>query len=156
MAEVYLTKEGFEKAREELARLRKQKDELTVEIQDAKAQGDLKENAGYHYAREKQGMVMQRINELELKLREAKLVDSSAAPSDDVRLGATVHLHDEKNGNDLFYTLVSTDEADPAERKISVSSPLAQGLLGAKAGKVVTVRLPAGEKVFKVTKIEYR
>ncbi len=156
MAEIYLSKDGYEKLKEELAKLTRQKNDLSVEINEAREQGDLKENAGYIYGKEKQSMVMQRINELEMKLRDAKIVDSSAANYDDVRLGATVTLRDENTGATIIYTLCSSDEADPSAGRISVSSPLAQGLLGATAGRNLKILLPSGEKNLTVLKIEYK
>ena len=156
MPEVYLTKDGYEKLQAELADLKKQKNDLTVEINEAREQGDLKENAGYIYGKQKQDVVMKRINELELRLRSAKIVDNLAVNKDEVRLGATVTMRDENTKATLIYTLSAADEADPSEGRISVSSPLAQGLLGAAAGKTVTVRLPSGEKTLTVLSIEYR
>ncbi len=156
MAETYLTKEGFEKLQAELADLKKQKNELSVEINDAREQGDLKENAGYIYGKQKQGVLMTRISELELRLRSARIVDNLAVNKDQISLGATVTMKDENSGNTATYTLVSADEADPSEGKISVSSPLAQGLLGSAAGKSVKVRLPSGERQYAILKVEYK
>lgn len=156
MTETYLTKDGYEKLQAELADLKKQKNDLSIEINDAREQGDLKENAGYIYGKQKQDVVMKRINELELRLRSAKIVDKLAVNKDQVSLGATVTMTDARNGATLIYTLCSADEADPSEGRISVSSPLAQGLLGATAGATVTVRLPSGEKVLAIQKVEYK
>lgn len=156
MSETYLTKEGFEKLQAELAALKKEKAELAVEIDEARQQGDLKENAGYIYGKQKQNVLMNRISELELRLRGARIVDNLAINKDEVRLGATVTMRDENNGRTLIYTLSSADEADPTEGRISVSSPLAQGLLGAAAGATVTVNLPSGEKKLAILKVEYR
>ena len=156
MTEIYLTRDGYEKLQAELSDLKKQKNDLSAEINEAREQGDLKENAGYIYGKQKQDVVMKRINELELRLRSAKIVDKLAVNKDQISLGATVTMRDEKNGATLIYTLCSADEADPSEGRISVSSPLAQGLLGAAAGATVTVRLPSGEKVLSIQKVEYK
>jgi transcription elongation factor GreA len=156
MTETYLTKEGFEKLQADLAELKRQKNELSVEINDAREQGDLKENAGYIYGKEKQSQIMTRISELELRLRSAKIVDNMAVNKDNIRLGATATIRDENTKATLIYTLCSADEADPSEGRISVSSPLAQGLLGGAAGTTVTVRLPSGEKRLAILKVEYR
>ncbi len=157
MPDVYLTKEGFEKLQAELTELKRQKNELSVEINEAREQGDLKENAGYIYGKEKQSQVMSRINELEVRLRSAKIVDNSLAINkDEIRLGATVTMRDENTKATLTYTLSSADEADPSAGKISVSSPLAQGLLGSEAGATVKVRLPSGEKELAILKVEYK
>lgn len=156
MSDIYLTKDGFEKLQAELADLKRQKNEINIEVNEAREQGDLKENAGYIYGKQKQSQLMSRISELELRLRSAKLADNLAVNKDEVRLGATVTMRDEATGNTTVYTLSSADEADPAEGRISVSSPLAQGLLGAAEGASVTVRLPSGEKRLAILKIEYK
>ncbi len=156
MSEIYLTKDGFEKLQAELTDLKRQKNELSVEINEAREQGDLKENAGYIYGKEKQSQVMTRISELEVRLRNAKIVDNLAINKDEIRLGATVTMRDENTQATLIYTLSSADEADPSAGKISVSSPLAQGLLGAAAGATVKVRLPSGEKQLSILKVEYK
>lgn len=156
MTEVYLTKEGFEKLQADLAELKRQKNEINIEVNEAREQGDLKENAGYIYGKEKQSQLMTRISELELRLRSAKIVDNMAVNKDQISLGATVTMRDENSKATLVYTLSSADEADPSEGKISVSSPLAQGLLGAAAGASVKVRLPSGEKHLAILKVEYK
>jgi transcription elongation factor GreA len=158
MSDIYLTKDGFDKLQEELADLKRQKNELSVEINEAREQGDLKENAGYIYGKQKQSQLMSRISELELRLRNAKLVDNNNTSfnKDEIRLGATVTMRDENSGSTTTYKLSSADEADPSAGKISVSSPLAQGLLGAAAGASVKVRLPSGEKHLAILKVEYK
>jgi transcription elongation factor GreA len=157
MSETYLTKDGFEKLQADLAELKRQKNELSVEINEAREQGDLKENAGYIYGKQKQSQLMSRISELELRLRNAKIVDNSLnINKDEVRLGATVTMRDEATKATLVYTLSSADEADPSAGKISVSSPLAQGLLGSGAGASVKVNLPSGEKNLAILKVEYK
>ncbi len=156
MSDIYLTKDGFEKLQAELVILKIQKNELSVEINEAREQGDLKENAGYIYGKEKQNQVMQRISDLELRLRSAKIVDNLAVDKEQVSLGATVTMRDENSGSNITYTLSSADEADPSSGKISVSSPLAQGLLGAATGASVKISLPSGEKRFSILKIEYK
>jgi transcription elongation factor GreA len=156
MTEIYLTKDGFEKLQAELLDLKRQKNEINIEVNDAREQGDLKENAGYIYGKQKQSQLMSRINELELRLRSAKIVDNMAINKDNIRLGATVTMRDENTKATLVYTLSSADEADPTEGKISVSSPLAQGLLGASAGELVKVRLPNGEKHLAILKVDYK
>jgi transcription elongation factor GreA len=156
MAEIYLTKEGYEKLKEELARLNREKLEISNEVEETRAQGDLKENAGYHAAKEKQGMIFSRIHDLQTKLQSARLVEDLQVNKDEIRFGATVTMQDVVSKNRMVYTLCSADEADPGQGKISVASPLAQGLLGAKAGSTVRVRLPGGEKSLEILKVEYR
>ena len=156
MSDVYLTKEGYEKLKEELEKLNHEKLEIAREVDETRAQGDLKENAGYHAAKERQGMIFSRIHDLQIKLQNAKLVDDLQINKDEIRLGATVTMMDEVSKNRIVYTLGSTDEADPGQGIISVSSPLAQGLLGAKAGETVRIKLPGGEKILGILKVEYK
>ena len=156
MAEVYLTKEGFEKVKQDLARLKEEKAKLEIEIEAARQQGDLSENAGYTYAREKKNIVLDRISELEHKLRTAKLVENSNLDKDEVGIGATVYIFDIALKKEKVYTLTSEDEADPAEGKISVSSPFAQGILGHRLGETVEIKLPAKTKTVTIKKIEYK
>ncbi len=153
MAETYVTRAGFEKLRAEMEPLLEQKRQLSKDIAEAREKGDLKENAEYHSAKEKLGLVMTRIAQLEEKLRTAKIIDETKGPKDAVAIGCRVTLKDE-DGDESSYILVGAEEADPAESKISVFSPLAQGLLGKKTGEKATVQLPAGTRSFRVSKIE--
>ena len=156
MSDTYLTKEGYEKLKEELAKLNSEKLDIAREVDETRAQGDLKENAGYHAAKEKLGMIFSRIHDLQTKLQSAMLVDGLQVNKDEIRFGATVTMLDGASKSKLVYTLCSADEADPGQGKISVASPLAQGLLGAKAGTTVRIKLPGGEKTLEIQKVEYR
>jgi transcription elongation factor GreA len=156
MSDVYLTRDGYEKLKEELVKLNREKLDISNEVEETRAQGDLKENAGYHAAKEKLGMIFSRIHDLQTKLQNAKLVEDLQINKDEIRFGATVTMLDGVLKNRLVYTLCSADEADPGQGKISVASPLAQGLLGAKAGTTVRVKLPSGEKSLEILKVEYR
>jgi transcription elongation factor GreA len=156
MSDVYLTKEGYEKLKEELAKLNREKIDIAREVDETRAQGDLKENAGYHAAKERQGMIFSRIHALQTKLQTAKLVDDLQVNKEEICLGATVTIVDEASKHQLTYTLCSADEADPTLGRISVSSPLAQGLLGSKAGLKVRIKLPSGEKSLEILKVEYK
>ena len=155
MADVYLTKEGFEKVRQELEKLNETRKALEAEIEEARQQGDLSENAGYTYAREKKNIVLDKINELEIKLRTAKLVDKINLERDEIGLGAEVVYFDTSLNKEKTYLLTSEDEADPAAGRISVSSPLAQGLLGHRLGETVEIKLPAKSKTVVIKKITY-
>ncbi|MBP5288075.1 MAG: transcription elongation factor GreA [Elusimicrobiales bacterium] len=155
MADVYLTKEGFEKVRQELEKLNETRKALEAEIEEARQQGDLSENAGYTYAREKKNIVLDKINELEIKLRTAKLVDKINLERDEIGLGAEVVYFDTSLNKEKTYLLTSEDEADPAAGRISVSSPLAQGLLGHRLGETVEIKLPAKTKTVVIKKITY-
>lgn len=152
--ETYLTREGFEKLRKDMDALQEQKRELSKMIGEAREQGDLRENAGYQYAKEKQADVMRRIMELEQKLSKARLIEETKIAKDEVRIGAKVTLKDVSSNMEFSYTFVGQEESDPSNGKLSVHSPLGQSLLGLKLNEKVTVNLPAGKKVFQILKIE--
>jgi len=156
MQPIYITREGYEKLLKDLEDLRKLKADLSVEIGEAMSQGDLRENAAYTYAKEKQAETLVRIGELEAKIKSAQLTDNLQVDKSEARIGATVTFEDRASGKKFSYTLVGTDEADPSEGKISVDSPLARAVLGKKEGEEFTAHLPVGEKHFKLVKLEYK
>lgn len=143
---VYLTKEGLQKIKDELAYLKGEKqEELASKLQTAIAQGDLKENADYHAAKEEQGFVEGRIKDLEDSLRRAKIIQD-VGPADKVRVGHTVTVVEV--GEDDFeetYHIVGAHEADPSNGRISNESPIGRALLGAKKGQIVSVATPGGQ-----------
>ena len=150
----YFSKEGYEKLSKELENLKTVKRrELSRAIGEARAHGDISENAEYDAAKEAQGLNEKRIAELENKLATAQIIDEDRMASDEVLIGATVKLKDVKSGEELTYTLVAEEEADYAEGKISVSSPVGSGLLNHKEGDAVEIKVPAGVLKYKVIKI---
>ncbi|MDR1942119.1 MAG: transcription elongation factor GreA [Endomicrobium sp.] len=149
---IYLTREGREKLIKEIEDLQKRKPQIQDEIARAREHGDLRENAEYHAAKETLTNLMRRIAEIDAKLSNAKIIEELNIEPDKVFIGVTVTLQDE-DGDDYKYTIVDLEEADPAESKISVQSPLVQGLLGHKAGETVEVELPAGKAKFKILTI---
>jgi transcription elongation factor GreA len=151
MAETFLTRAGYEKLINDLEPLKKMKNQLSQDIAEAREKGDLKENAEYHSAKEKLGEVMTRIAKINDKLQSAKIIDELKVPKGVVSIGGAVTVVDD-DGDEMSFTLVGEDESDPAEGRISVYSPLAQGLLGKKQGEKVTVELPAGPREFKIVK----
>ena len=150
----FLTREGYEKLRKDVDALKEQKRELSKMIGEAREQGDLRENAGYQYAKEKQAEVMRRISDIETKLGSAQLIDDAKIAKDEVRIGATVTMKEMASGAEMTYTFVGQEESDPSAGKLSVHSPLGEGLLGHKKGELVDVNLPAGKKQFKIIKID--
>ncbi len=152
MSGIYLTREGREKLIQELEELQKRKPQIQDEIARAREHGDLRENAEYHAAKETLTNLMRRIAELDTKITGAKIIDDLDIDPDKVFIGVTVTIQDE-DGDDYEYTIVDLEEANPAESKISVQSPLVQGLLGHKVGDTVEVELPAGKTKFKILKI---
>jgi len=150
----YLTKEGYEKLRKKLEYLKTVlRGELSKEIGIARKHGDLKENSEYDAAKNAQGLNEAKIFELESKLSNGRIIDYEDIPTDKVLIGAIVKLKDLDSGEKIQYTLVSELEADFSEGKISVSSPVAQSLLGHKENETVEIKIPAGILRYKILKI---
>ena len=153
MGEVYLTKQGYHKLAEELEYLKTTKRrQLARAVGEARAHGDISENAEYDAAKDAQGLNEKRISELEEKLSEARILDDDM-PKDEVLIGATVKLKDLNSDEELEYILVSELEADYSQNKISVTSPVGAGLLNHKEGDTVEIKIPAGTLKYKVLKI---
>lgn len=152
---IYLTQDGYDKIREELAHLKNVKrPELSVKLQKAIAEGDLRENADYKDAKEQQGFLEGRIMDLEDSLRRAQLIKDEG-PTGKVRIGSTVTMAEVgMEDEEEVYRIVGVHEASPLDGLISNESPIGHALLGAKKGQVVTVMTPRGETKFKVLKIE--
>lgn len=149
-----LTRKGYEKLRKELEHLKTVKRrEFSKAIGQARSHGDLSENAEYEAAKEAQGLNEKRISELEHKLASAELLDHIDITSDEVLIGATVRLKDLNTGEELEYMLVSEEEADYAERKISVTSPVGTGLLNHKVKDTVEIKVPAGILKYQILSI---
>jgi len=154
MKEVYLTRKGHEKLMEELEYLKTVKRrELAKAIGQARAHGDISENADYDAAKEAQGMNEKRVAELEQKLAGARILEDHDIKSDEVLIGATVKLKDLDTDEELEYMLVAGVEADYSQNKISVSSPVGEGLLHHKEGDAVEIKVPAGTLRYKILKI---
>ena len=151
--EIYLTKDGRNKLIDELERLEKRKPVITEEIARAREHGDLKENAEYHAAKETLTKLGKRIAELENKLSRSKLIEEQNIEKGKIFIGVTVTLLEVESGDKYDYTIVDIEEANLQENKISVQSPMAQGLLGHKPGDVVKVSLPGGVLELKILKI---
>ncbi len=151
-----MTRIGYDKLRAELDVLENEKmPEVTKRIAEARAEGDLKENAEYHGARESQGMLQAKINLLKDKLSRSEIVDMSKLPKDEVVFGCTVIVKDLDFGDTEEFTLVGAGEEDFDEGKINVTSPLAQGLIGKKVGEKAEVEVPAGVNKFEILKISF-
>ena len=151
--DIYLTQEGYEKLVNELEQLKTVKRrQLSKAVGEARAHGDISENAEYDAAREAQGHNEKQIVELEDKLARVRILDKDM-PADQVLIGATIKLKDTDTDEQLEYTLVSELEADYAQGKISVTSPVGQGLLGHKENEIVEIKIPAGVLKYKIIKI---
>jgi transcription elongation factor GreA len=157
MSKVPLTVRGAERLREELKRLKGvDRPRIIQAIADARAHGDLKENAEYHAAREQQSFAEGRIQEIEGKLSNAEIIDvTQINAGGKVIFGATVVLADEDAGAEVTYQIVGEDEADIKAGRISVNSPIARGLIGKTEGDSVAIRTPAGEKQFEIVEVRY-
>ena len=127
--------------------------ELPKEIKTARAHGDLSENAEYHAAKERQGMVNARLGQLRQRLAEMSLVNLNNIPRDRVAFGSTVLLNDVTKGAEVQYKIVTSEEADVAGGKISTSSPIGRGLIGKQVGDMITVQTPAGPREFEIRKL---
>ena len=153
-ADIYLTPDGHRKLVEKLERLKTvRRREISKEIEDARSHGDISENAEYDAAKDAQAHNEAGIAELESKLAQAKILDSASMPSDEVLIGAKVLLKDMVTDEELEYTLVSEMEADYAQGKISISSPVGKGLMNRKPGEVAEIKIPAGVLKYKILKI---
>lgn len=149
-----LTYEGMQKMEQELNDLKTVKrKEVAQKIKEARAQGDLSENAEYDAAKEEQGEIETRIAELEKLLRNAEIIDEDVINDEHIQLGNRVKLWDEEYEEELEYSVVGSTEADPMAGRISNESPVGQALIGAKVGDVVEVQTPGGVSTFKVLEI---
>jgi transcription elongation factor GreA len=157
MSKVPLTIAGAATLREELKRLKGEDRQRVIQsIAEARAHGDLKENAEYHAAKEQQSFIEGRIKDIDGKLSNAQIIDvTTLGDANRVVFGATVKVYDEGSDSELTYRIVGEDEADIAQNQISVSSPIARGLIGKEIGDEVTVKAPGGDKSYEILEIQY-
>jgi transcription elongation factor GreA len=157
MSRVPLTARGAERLRKELARLKSEDRPAVIRaIAEARAHGDLKENAEYHAAKEQQGFIEGRIKDIESKLSNAQIIDVSSLPaSGRVVFGSTVLLFDADADAEISYQIVGEDEADIRAGLISVNSPIARALIGKEEGDEVEVRAPGGVRSFEIIEVRY-
>ena len=152
--EVYLTRKGLQKLSEQLESLKTtERQKIARAIGEARAQGDISENAEYDAAKDAQAHNEARIADLELKLSNVRIIENENIPGDKAYIGAFVSLKDLDSKEEIKYQLVSAEEASFEENKISVASPIGKGLLGKKEGEEVTIQVPAGKLRYKVLKI---
>lgn len=148
----YLSAEGLERQKKELESLKLKRQEIAQRLEEAKALGDLSENQEYIAAKEAQAFNEGKIIELEHLLREAVVIDKNNRKNSSVQIGSTVEA--KSNGRTQFFTIVGSEEADPAGGKISNESPLGKAFLGRKAGEAVEVETPGGKVSYKVMSIK--
>lgn len=152
-----LTKKGVDRLREELAKLKKvDRPKVIAAIAEARAHGDLKENAEYHSARDQQSFIEGRIQHLEYNISHGQIIDVARLnPGEKVVFGATITLSDEDTGDEITYQIVGDVEADIKQKLIAVSSPIARAIIGREVGEVVIVRAPAGDREYEIVDVEY-
>ncbi len=155
MADIhYMTPEGYEKLKQELEHLKTvERPRIAQAIAEARDKGDLSENAEYDAAKNEQGMLEKRINDLTKILANARVLDANELDTSEVRILTRVTIRNKKTGKELTYQLVSASEADLKNKKISVSSPVGQGLLGKKVGETAFVQTPGGTVEFEIVDI---
>jgi transcription elongation factor GreA len=157
MATIPLTRRGADKLKEELARLKNVERHAVIQaIAEARAQGDLSENAEYEAAKDKQGFIEGRILEIEGKLAAAQIIDPASVDAGGrVVFGSTVDLEDEDTGAKVTYQIVGDDEADLKLGLVSISSPIARALIGKEVGDIAEVTAPGGVKHYEIVDVRY-
>lgn len=155
MQRIPISVEGFRKLRDELERLKSERPGVIQAIKEAREEGDLKENAGYDAARERQGMLEARISFIESRIPRFQVVDLNSLSSDTVIFGATVEVEDMDTGETKRFTVLGPDEADYAKGSISILSPVAQALLGKEEGDEVVVEAPRGKIQYEIVSISF-
>ncbi|KXK37812.1 MAG: transcription elongation factor GreA [Saprospiraceae bacterium] len=154
MSVSYMTQEGYDKLKAELEELKtKGREDVAKAIAEAREKGDLSENAEYDAAKNAQGMLELKINELEKAFSSARIVDEASLDLSKVTILSNVTIQNMKNNNKVTYKIVSETEANLKERKISINSPIGQGLLGMSVGDVAKIQTPAGLVEFKIVEI---
>lgn len=150
----YMTEDGYNKLLADLKHLETvERPKIVSAIAEARDKGDLSENAEYDAAKEAQGMLEMKINKLKAVIADAKIIDESKLKTDSVQILNKVELKNVKNGMKMIYTIVSESEANLKEGKISVNTPIAQGLLGKKIGDVAEITVPQGKIALEVVNI---
>ena len=153
---VPFTRDGFVRLKEELTKLKSvERGKVIEEIAEARAHGDLSENAEYHAAKDKQGFIEARIAELDDKISRAQVIEYNSDLPEDVRFGAHVSVQDEATGTAKRYQIVGDIEADIAQGKISMSSPIARALMGKRVDDIVEVKAPKGTIEYLITAVDY-
>ncbi len=152
-----MTVEGFQRMEAELQRLKaEERPRIIAAISEARAHGDLSENAEYHSAKEAQGQNEARISDMEDKLSRAEVIDTAALSGSTVKFGATVSLVDEDTDEKVKYKIVGDSEANVKDGKISISSPIARALIGKTKGETAEVTTPKGSRSYAVVKVEWK
>jgi len=156
MERVPMTRQGAEALKVTVAYLKGEKrHKIVAAIEEARAHGDLSENAEYHAAKEEQGMNEARLKDLEDKVARAQIIDPASISSDKVVFGATVELLEVETDIEITYQIVGVDEADIEQGKVSITSPMARAMISKEEGDVAVVQAPSGEREYEIQSIEY-
>ena len=154
MDKIPITKEGFEALRRELENLKRVERPQNIKaIEEARAHGDLSENAEFHAAKDRQGFLEGRIGELEFKIASADIIETKKLPKDRAVFGSRVVLENIETGEDVEYQLVGPDESDIGQGRISIASPLGKAILGKKPGDELAVQVPGGKRAYELVDI---
>ena len=156
MSDNLMTRQGYEALKEKIRRMTVYDlQDIIKEVRIAAAHGDLSENAEYTAAKEKKAFIESRIREMEQRLSGATVIDTKGLSTDRVVFGATVLLQDEDRGEEVSYTIVGVDEADVSQGKISISSPIARGLIGKEEGDSISIKTPGGVRNYSIIEISF-
>ena len=156
MNKIPMTLEGYEKLQVELKKLiNEERPNIIAAIAEARGHGDLSENAEYQYAKEQQSLIEGKISELESVIARAEIIDESKLSGKDIKFGATVEIKDNETGKHSTYNIVGEYESDIENKKLSVNSPLARGLIGKVKNEVVEINSPKGSKTYKIISVKY-
>lgn len=154
MERIPITREGYDSLKKELVRLKSVERPQNIKaIEEARAHGDLSENAEFHAAKERQAFLEGRVNELEYKLGNAEIIDPDQLPKDRAVFGCRVLLENVDTGENLEYQLVGPDESDIGSGRISVASPLGKSIIGKKSGDEITLQAPGGKRFYELVEI---
>ena len=156
MNKIPMTKEGYLKLQEELRKLTSEdRPNIIAAIAEARGHGDLSENAEYQYAKEQQSLIEGRISDLESSISRAEVIDIKGMSGDEIKFGATVEIEDDDTGNKQKYQIVGEYESDIENKKLSIISPLARGLIGKSQGDNVEINSPKGTKSYTIISVKY-
>ena len=156
MNKIPMTKEGYLKLQEELRKLTSEdRPNIIAAIAEARGHGDLSENAEYQYAKEQQSLIEGRISDLESSIGRAEVIDIKEMSGDEIKFGATVEIEDDDTGNKQKYQIVGEYESDIENKKLSIISPLARGLIGKSQGDIVEIYSPKGTKSYTIISVKY-
>ena len=156
MNKIPMTSEGYQKLQAELKKLiNEERPNIIAAISEARSHGDLSENAEYQYAKEQQSLIEGKIADLESTISRAEVIDIKSIKGNEIKFGATVEIEDDETGNTSIYQIVGEYESDIENKKLSVTSPLARGLIGKSVGDIVEINSPKGLKSYNIISVKY-